>query len=74
MKYVLVCFVVCMVLVGATAKSTSGDCPFICLAVEKLVCGKNSKGEMRTFSNECYMRGENCVEKNDFVKVKEGEC
>ncbi|CAB3383487.1 Hypothetical predicted protein [Cloeon dipterum] len=74
MKFALVCFVACMVLVGATAKSISGDCNWACLAVYRPVCGKNSKGETRTFSNDCYMAGENCDGQNDFVKVKDGEC
>ncbi|CAB3383486.1 Hypothetical predicted protein [Cloeon dipterum] len=68
MKYVLVCFVACMVLVGATAQGVTGNCPKVCNEVYRPVCGKNSKGVTRTFSNECELRLENC--KYDFVKQR----
>ncbi|CAB3383484.1 Hypothetical predicted protein [Cloeon dipterum] len=74
MKFVLVCFVACMVLVGATAQGAAGDCPTICPLHYAPVCGKNSNDEFRTFSNECGMRAQNCNGKNDFVEEKKGAC
>ncbi|CAB3383488.1 Hypothetical predicted protein [Cloeon dipterum] len=72
MKFGLVCFVACMVLVGATAQGAGGNCPTICSTVYRPVCGKNSKGDIRTFNNECELRAENC--QYDFIVQKKGKC
>ncbi|CAB3383485.1 Hypothetical predicted protein [Cloeon dipterum] len=74
MRFALVCFVACMVLVGATAEDVSKRCYIRCNNNYNPVCGRNSKGETRTFTNQCHLDLGNCNGKNDFVKLKNSKC
>ena len=53
-----------MVLGAMGAEETTDDCPKICPLHFAPLCGKNSAGELKTFSNSCEMKAKNCNGKN----------
>ncbi|XP_059485176.1 vasotab-TY3-like [Neocloeon triangulifer] len=74
MKFAVFCIIASLVLLEVSAQGAGGDCPTICPLNYAPICGKNSKGELKTFSNECGMRAQNCNGKNDFAQEKTGAC
>ena len=46
------------------------DCPFICPALFRPVCGSDGK----TYINQCRMRKASCQNRLDLVMVHEGRC
>jgi Kazal-type serine protease inhibitor domain len=59
-----------MVLAAMGAEETTDDCPKICPLHFAPLCGKNSQGELKTFSNSCEMKAKNCNGKNGKKKSK----
>ncbi|XP_059485177.1 vasotab-like [Neocloeon triangulifer] len=75
MKFAVFCIMASLVMLEVSARGRAGCkhliiCPFNYAPI----CGKNSKGELKTFSNHCSMRARNCNGINNFVYVKTGVC
>nr|C1IBZ2.1 RecName: Full=Vasotab-TY1; AltName: Full=Vasotab TY; Flags: Precursor [Tabanus yao]ABX80080.1 vasotab TY [Tabanus yao] len=75
MKFTL--FSVLVVLLIATFVAAD-DCPRICTADFRPVCGTPSGGRRsanRTFGNQCSLDSHNCLNKGDtYDKLHDGEC
>ncbi|KAG8234372.1 hypothetical protein J437_LFUL014837 [Ladona fulva] len=67
--FVLLALCVCLSLVAAQR------CPDVCTADYNPVCGQNSKGQKRTFSNSCQLNVYSCKNpRNAYRKIKNGAC
>lgn len=45
-------------------------CIFVCSRLREPLCGVDSNGDMKRFSNECEMRRENCINNTGLKKIK----
>ncbi|KAF4518467.1 hypothetical protein B566_EDAN002123 [Ephemera danica] len=59
---------------GLITAGVNGACPSVCTAQYQPICGRNSAGETKTFSNPCILEVHNCNQQADFAKIRNGEC
>ncbi|XP_075223586.1 vasotab-like [Lycorma delicatula] len=52
----------------------SQRCPDVCTADYNPVCGRNSSGRLRTFSNSCALNVFNCKNNGSYRKFRNGRC